>query len=110
LVSPCDGSPARPHALWFDESYDERHFRYRSALAAVARATLVIVVGRSGATNLPAQIVQHAYAQRVPLLVINRDPSRFSELAQRSAVGHFYQGAASESLPALAAAIAASIA
>jgi NAD-dependent deacetylase len=110
LISPFDGSPARPHVLWFDESYDERHFRYQSALAAVARAALVIVVGTSGATNLPAQIVQHAYTQGVPLLVINRDPSPFSELAQRSPVGHFYQGTASEALPALAAAIVASIA
>jgi NAD-dependent deacetylase len=109
LVSPFDGSPTRPHVLWFDESYDERHFRYESTLAALSRASLVIVVGTSGATNLPSQIVQHAYGQRVPLLVINRDPSPFSELAQRSPVGHFYRGDASAALPALAAAIAASI-
>jgi NAD-dependent deacetylase len=110
LVSPFDGSPARPHVLWFDESYDERHFRYQSTLAAVARATLVIVVGTSGATNLPSQIVQHAYARRVPLLVINRDPSPFSQLAQRSPAGRFYRGAAGDSLPAVLTAIAASIA
>src|SRR5262249_36780178 len=34
LVCPRCGGRARPHVLWFDESYDERRFRYESTLAA----------------------------------------------------------------------------
>jgi NAD-dependent deacetylase len=101
LVSPHDQTPARPHVLWFDESYDEERFRFESTLAAVKRAALVIVVGTSGATNLPTMVAQSAYRRGVPLLVINRDPSPFSELALRSESGHFHDGLAGEVLPAL---------
>jgi NAD-dependent deacetylase len=100
LVTP-DGCPARPHVLWFDETYDETHFRFDSSLSAVRAASLVIVVGTSGSTNLPSLIVQRAARQGTPLLVINRDPSPFSELASRLPSGLFVQGPAGEILPPL---------
>ncbi|HKU38303.1 MAG TPA: Sir2 family NAD-dependent protein deacetylase [Polyangiales bacterium] len=106
LVSPLDGTPARPHVLWFDESYDEARFRFHSALSALEHAGLVIVVGTSGATNLPTMLVEGAYRRRIPLLVINRDPSPFSELAERSARGLFLQAAAGAVLPELVDALA----
>lgn len=101
LVSPLDGSPARPHVLWFDESYDEKRFRFESTLAAVEQASLVVVVGTAGATNLPNMIVQRSHERQIPLLVLNRDPSPFSELAQHSPSGLFCQGASGELLPGL---------
>lgn len=101
LVCPHDGSPARPHVLWFDESYDEERFRFRSTLEAVEEAAILIVVGTSGATNLPTMMVRRAFERRVPLLVVNRDPSPFSELAERSAKGRFVQGSAATVLPSL---------
>lgn len=100
LVVP-DGQWARPHVLWFDESYDEARFRFNSTLAAVERAALVIVVGTSGATSLPMRVVDRALERRVPLLVVNRDISPFSELAERAVAGHFVQASAGEVLPAL---------
>lgn len=100
LVTP-EGKRARPHVLWFDESYDEARFRYQSTLCAVDDAALVIVVGTSGATNLPSMIVKRTAALARPLLVVNRDPSPFSEMAQRIPSGHFVQGAAGELLPPL---------
>jgi NAD-dependent deacetylase len=99
LVSPLDGTPARPHVLWFDETYDEARFRFHSALSALEHAALVVVVGTSGTTSLPNLIVEGAHRRRIPLLVINRDPSHFSELAERSDRGLFVQGAAGEVLP-----------
>lgn len=101
LVCP-DGSPARPHVLWFDESYDEERFRFESSLAAIERASLAIVVGTSGATNLPSMIVRRAVERHTPLLVINQDPSPFSEIAARIPTGHFIQGSAAAILPPLA--------
>jgi NAD-dependent deacetylase len=101
LVCPHDGSPARPHVLWFDESYDEERFRFQSTLRAIERASLVVVVGTSGATNLPSMIVQRTVQRGVPLLIINRDQSPFSRIAQRAPVGHFVQGPAGEVLPPL---------
>jgi NAD-dependent deacetylase len=100
LVCP-DGRPARPHVLWFDESYDEARFRFTSALEAVERAAVLVVVGTSGGTNLPALMVQRAAALGTPLLVVNREPSPFSALAQRMPSGHFVQGPAGEILPPL---------
>jgi NAD-dependent deacetylase len=101
LVCPHDGSPARPHVLWFDETYDEERFRFQSTLSALERASLVVVIGTSGATNLPSMIVHRTAQRDVPLLVINRDPSPFSSMAQRIKHGHFTQGPAAEVLPPL---------
>lgn len=101
LVCPHDASAARPHVLWFDESYDEERYRFRSTLEAVERASLVLVVGTSGATNLPSMIVHRTTEREVPLIVINRDPSPFSSMAQRVPNGCFVQGPAGEVLPPL---------
>jgi NAD-dependent deacetylase len=101
LVCPRDKSPARPHVLWFDESYDEERFRFTSTLAAVERASLVVVIGTSGATNLPSMIVHRTAQRGVPLVVINRDPSPFSSMAERMPSGYFVQGPAGEVLPPL---------
>jgi NAD-dependent deacetylase len=101
LICPHDGSLARPHVLWFDETYDEERFHFHSALAAVERASLVLVIGTSGATNLPSMIVHRTAQRGVPLLVINRDPSPFSSMAERIPTGHFVHGPAGEVLPPL---------
>jgi NAD-dependent deacetylase len=101
LVCPHDASLARPHVLWFDESYDEERFRFRSTLEAVERAGLVLVVGTSGTTNLPSTIVHRTAERRVPLLVLNRDPSPFSTMAERIPNGCFVHGPAGELLPPL---------
>ncbi len=100
LVCP-DGSPARPHVLWFDESYDEEHFRFDSSLSAIERAALLIVVGTSGATNLPSMIVRRAAQRSIPLLVINRDESPFAALASDLPNGMFAQARAGDVLPHL---------
>jgi NAD-dependent deacetylase len=67
LVSPYDGSPARPHVLWFDESYDEERFRFESSLAAVEQAALLIVVGTSGSDRKSTRLnSSHNPASRMP--------------------------------------------
>lgn len=107
LVAPEDQTPARPHVLWFDETYDEARFRFESTLAAVERAAIVVVIGTSGSTNLPTLIVRRAHQRRVPLLVVNRDPSPFSMLAEHTASGHYCKASAGEAVPWLAEALAA---
>jgi len=107
LVSPYDGSPARPHVLWFDESYDEERFRFESSLAAVEHAALLLVVGTSGSTNLPTMIVRRAFEREVPFVVINREPSPFSKLAERAMNGRYIEGAAGAVLPELSDALIA---
>jgi NAD-dependent deacetylase len=87
--------------LWFDESYDEARFRFVSTLRATEEASLVVVIGTSGATHLPMLVVQRAIHRAVPLLIVNRDPSVFSDMANESPQGHFIQGTAAQVLPDL---------
>jgi NAD-dependent deacetylase len=102
LVCPACGGPARPHVLWFDECYDEEHFRFSSSLAAAARAGVLLVVGTSGATNLPMQVGQMALASGATIVDINPDPNPFAEMAQRAERGYFLQGSATVYLPMIA--------
>lgn len=83
LRCPRCNAWVRPHVLWFDECYNEEHFRYDSSRTAAARAVALISVGTSGATNLPVQMGFIA-AQRGAFLVdINPDQNPFSQLAEQ---------------------------
>lgn len=95
------GDWLRPHVLWFDESYDEPLFRYLSALRAAETASALIVVGTSGATTLPAQMCETVAARGAPLVVVDPEPTVFSELAEASAHGVYLRGTASEIVPKL---------
>src|SRR5690606_9198458 len=97
------GGWLRPHVLWFDEFYDEERYRYESSLRAVAEARLLLVVGTSGATNLPARIVELALLRGIPLIVVDPERTAFSELAERSPSGVFVRGTAVRTLPGLVA-------
>ncbi len=57
LKCPACGEYLRPHVLWFDEYYNEEFYKLDTTLAAAARTGLLIIVGTSGATNLPYRIV-----------------------------------------------------
>ena len=95
----------RPHVLWFDESYDEERFRFRSSIEAAREAAMLVVVGTSGATNLPSQMCDIVAARGAPFLVIGPEPTPFTELAEASACGSFLRGTAVEHVPAVAAAL-----
>jgi NAD-dependent deacetylase len=97
------GGWLRPHVLWFDEYYDEEHYRMDSALRAAAAADLLLVVGTSGATNLPMQIGELAFRRGAALVDVNPEPNPFSQLAERTAAGFFARGSACERLPAIVA-------
>lgn len=101
LLQRPSGAWARPHVLWFDESYDEPLFRFESSIAAVRRAAMVVVVGTSGATTLPSLIVDLAAQRGIPLVCINRDPSPFTEVAESVPEGLVRFGSATDHLPAL---------
>lgn len=58
LTCPRCGALSRPHVLWFDESYDEKFFRFESSIRRAEETDLLLVIGTSGATNLPMQMIQ----------------------------------------------------
>lgn len=85
--SHCGGL-ARPHILWFDECYDEEHYRFQSSRDAARNCEILVSVGTSGNTNLPLQMGDLAAARGALLVDINpRGQSLFrSGPAQRRAV------------------------
>ncbi len=102
LVCPHCGGPARPHVLWFDEYYDEPHYRWDSSLAAASEASLLIIVGSTAQTNLPNHVARLAAARGATIVNINIEDNPFAELAQGSG-GQALRGPAGELLPALVA-------
>ena len=100
MVCPACGAPARPHVLWFDECYDEEHFKWDSTLNAVSMADLLVVVGTAGATNLPNRMAELALARKVPIIDVNPTENPFASVAERSG-GAALIGTACDVLPAL---------
>jgi NAD-dependent deacetylase len=73
----------RPHVLWFDETYDEHHYHLESTIEAARRTALLLVVGTSGATNLPNQVVAEIIRNNAYLVDINIETNPFGQLAQQ---------------------------
>ena len=101
LVCPGCGHPTRPHVLWFDECYDEVHYRFESSLRAGERAALLVTAGTSGATNLPMQIGSLAARRGIPMVDVNPDANPFSRMAENEG-GFFCQGTSGDVLPWMA--------
>ncbi len=101
------GGWLRPHVLWFDEYYDEGYYRMDSTLRAAAAADLLLVVGTSGATNLPMQVGRIAFSRGAALVDVNPEPNPFAELAERAERGFFARGSACERLPEIVKALGA---
>ncbi len=93
----CD-SPSRPHVLWFDEVYDEPLFRARSSMMAAENCSVLLVVGSSGSTNLPAQIAQRAGKRGATIIDINPVAGPFAREALKNG-GLWLEGDAVHWLP-----------
>jgi NAD-dependent deacetylase len=106
LVCPSCGGRSRPHVLWFDEAYDEPRFRFESTRRAASAMDLLVVVGTTGATNLPIQVGSLFASRNAPILVLNPEENPFSEMAAVR-TGVFVRGTAGALLPAIVDAIVA---
>ena len=107
-ADPLECTPCRawrrPHVLWFDECYDEATYRFDSTVQAGMRANALVVVGTTGATTLPAKLLQIARMRDIPILDVNPDDNPFARAAERSR-GGWFAGPATEGLTTLAEAI-----
>jgi len=99
LTCPKCGNWLRPHVLWFDEYYDEENYRFESTMRAAREADLLLVVGTSGATNLPMRVGETCFATGAALVDVNPEENPFSDLAEQSPRGFFARGTATERLP-----------
>ncbi|MEE4357479.1 MAG: Sir2 family NAD-dependent protein deacetylase [Desulfococcaceae bacterium] len=98
LTCPDCGSRTRPHVLWFDEIYNEHFFRFESSLRTARKTDLLIIVGTSGVTNLPNQVVAEVGRHGGLLIDINIAENPFSQYA-RKCKGYFLQNSAAGALP-----------
>jgi NAD-dependent deacetylase len=96
--STCGGL-MRPHVLWFDETYNERCYRLESTLKAARNTGLLIVVGTSGATNLPNQVVWEVYRHGGIIIDINIETNAFGRLADSYGRGASMRQPSSRALP-----------
>jgi NAD-dependent deacetylase len=99
LECPRCGARTRPHVLWFDETYDEEHFRFESSMRAAAAAELLVVVGTTGQTNLPLQVSMLVARRGAPMIAVNPEPTVVTELAEQSKRGAFLEGTAGRWVP-----------
>lgn len=102
LTCPRCRALARPHILWFDECYNEEHYRFESSRAAVRGSGALITIGSSGATNLPMQMARLAISNGSMLVDINPDSNPFSGFAQ-STGGVWIRATADEGLAQISA-------
>jgi NAD-dependent deacetylase len=96
----CQGR-ARPHVLWFDESYDEPLFRFQSSIDAATRAALVLVVGTSASTTLPWHVVEIAARQGAAIVDINIEHNPFARIAEGVDIGCAVRSPAAHIIPAI---------
>jgi NAD-dependent deacetylase len=99
LVCARCGGMARPHVLWFDESYDEPRFFLDTARRLASKAALLVVAGTSAQTNLPWQVVTLAARAGATIVDINVEDNPFAEIA--SASGGALRGPAAAIFPGL---------
>ncbi|MBI2372363.1 MAG: RNA polymerase subunit sigma [Deltaproteobacteria bacterium] len=103
LVCPSCGGPTRPHVLWFDEAYDEVHFRFDSSIRAAEAADLLIIAGTSGATSLPHHVAEIVARRGAVVIAVNLEESPFTELAESLSKGTALFGACGALLPQITA-------
>ena len=101
LFCQTSGTWMRPHVLWFDECYDESNYRIDSTVSAMAAADALVVIGTTGATSLPAHMLQMANARGIPVYDVNPDDNPFARVAARGP-GEWLNTTATEGMATLA--------
>ncbi len=102
LTCPKCGASSRPHVLWFDECYDEEHYRFESSLRAAAQAAVLLVVGTAGATNLPNQMVGLAARCGAAVVDVNPENNPFARVARQLPNGYAATGTSGALMPEIA--------
>ncbi|WP_299459380.1 Sir2 family NAD-dependent protein deacetylase [uncultured Microscilla sp.] len=101
LACPECSELMRPHVLFFDEYYNEAYYKYESALEAAFHTDLLVVVGTTGATNLPLLIFETVLKAGKPIIAINLDDSTFTQTIEVYQQGWVIKGKSGEILPAM---------
>ncbi|WP_422107245.1 SIR2 family NAD-dependent protein deacylase [Winogradskyella sp.] len=98
LVCPKCGEITRPNILWFDECYNERNFKLDTTLRIAKNTSLLMILGSSGATNLPNKLVQQTLRYGGFVIDVNLEDNMFTENFKDKKNYHSYRATVSEFL------------
>ena len=101
LRCPDCGKLARPHVLWFDEAYNEKYYHFHSSIQTAGETELLIIVGTSGATNLPNQVAAEVKQSGGIIIDINIEENPFTRLALSGPRGYFIKEASGSALSSI---------
>ncbi len=82
---PECGALARPHIVWFGESYDPELLE--GVLGFLSRTDLVLVVGTSGMVPMPVYLTQHAVQAGARAVDVNLEESQLTSVVHASLRG-----------------------
>lgn len=99
LKCPKCGSIARPHLLWFDETYDEKFYRLETVLHIAEKTDVLFTIGTTGTTNLPYHIFQTAWQNKALIIDINLDDTMFSQVLYGYENGYVIREQSGTALP-----------
>jgi NAD-dependent deacetylase len=81
--------------------YNEEHYRFHSSMSVAEETELLIVVGTSGATNLPNHVVSTVLQRGGMIIDVNIEASHFSLMAMSSHRGCYLEQPSGIVLPEL---------
>lgn len=96
------GNWLRPHTLWFDESYNEKYYHFDTAYHIADNTDILFVVGTSGSTALPVNIVETVKVRAKWIVLINlENDTHFDYILRGSKTLCSIQESSSVALPQL---------
>ncbi|EDP96715.1 Sir2 family NAD-dependent protein deacetylase [Kordia algicida OT-1] len=82
LECPKCGAVMRPNILWFDEYYNERLYKVDSTMRIAKNTGILIVIGTSGATTLPLELVKQTLKYGGYVLDVNLEDNNITKLIE----------------------------
>lgn len=98
LKCPNCGDITRPHVLWFDEYYNDKFYNLNKVLRIAKETGLLLVIGTSGATNLPMRIVENTVKRQGVVIDVNPNENEFTDKLERLKNGYTLRSTSSEFL------------
>jgi NAD-dependent deacetylase len=96
------GNWLRPHTLWFDESYNEKYYHFDTAYDIADNTDILFVVGTSGSTTLPVNIVETVKIRAKWIVLINlENDTYFDYILKGSKTMYSIKESSSVALPQL---------
>lgn len=79
LKCPDCGEDLRPHVLWFDETYNEKYYKFQTVRGIADKTAMLFVIGTSGATFLPSDFIDRVGFFNGTIVDINIGNNNFTE-------------------------------